>query len=48
MGQPALQAWPTVMARPHHLLIYHFGPSANFEGHLVGAFERMDATGGLS
>jgi hypothetical protein len=33
------------MARPHHLLIYHFGPSANFEGHLVGAFERMDATG---
>ena len=34
----------TVAGR-HHLLIYEFGPSANFEGRLVGALERMEAAG---
>jgi hypothetical protein len=28
-----------------HLLIYEFSPSATFEGHLVGALERMEAAG---
>ena len=34
----------TAAAR-HHLLIYEFGPGADFGGHLVGALERMQATG---
>lgn len=33
------------MAGRHHLLIYYFGPDANFEGQIVGAFERMEARG---
>jgi hypothetical protein len=31
-----------------HLLIYEFGPSANIEGRLVGALERMEAAGEAS
>ena len=33
------------VAGRHHLLIYEFGPGANFEGRLVGALERMEAAG---
>jgi hypothetical protein len=33
------------MAGRHHLLIYEFGPNADFEGRLVGALERIEATG---
>jgi len=33
-----------VTARPH-LLIYEFGPGAEFEGQLVGALERIQAVG---
>jgi hypothetical protein len=33
------------VVRRHHLLIYEFPPRATFEGHLVGALERMEAAG---
>jgi hypothetical protein len=33
------------VAGRHHLLIYEFPPRATFEGHLVGALERMEAAG---
>jgi len=33
------------MADRSHLLIYEFGAGADFEGRLVGAFERMEAMG---
>jgi hypothetical protein len=33
------------MAGRRHLLIYEFGPDANFEGRLVGALERIEAAG---
>jgi hypothetical protein len=33
------------VADRHHLLIYEFGPNADFEGRLVGALERIEATG---
>jgi hypothetical protein len=33
------------VADRRHLLIYEFEPSANFEGRLVGALERLQATG---
>jgi hypothetical protein len=33
------------MAGRHRLLIYEFESSANFEGRLVGALERLEATG---
>jgi hypothetical protein len=29
------------------LLLYRFGPDANFEGHLVGALERVESGGAL-
>jgi hypothetical protein len=32
-------------ASGHYLLVYEFGAAANFEGQLVGALERMQATG---
>ena len=40
-------AWPRfgVMTAPAHLVIYEFGPSAEFEGRLVGALERIQALG---
>jgi hypothetical protein len=33
------------MAGSNHLLIYEFGPGAEFEGRLVGALERIQASG---
>jgi hypothetical protein len=33
------------VADRRHLLIYEFEPTANFEGRLVGALERLQATG---
>ena len=33
------------MASSNHLLIYEFGPGPDFEGHLVGALERIQASG---
>jgi hypothetical protein len=32
---------------PAQLLLYAFGPDANFEGHLVGALERIETGGAL-
>jgi hypothetical protein len=32
---------------PAQLLLYAFGPDANFEGHLVGALERIESGGAL-
>jgi hypothetical protein len=36
------------VTQPHaQLLLYAFGPDANFEGHLVGALERIESGGAL-
>jgi hypothetical protein len=36
------------VTQPHaQLLLYAFGPDANFEGHLVGALERVESGGAL-
>ena len=35
------------MTSSTQLLIYHFGPGAQFEGQLVGALERMEAGGAV-
>src|SRR3954467_1261060 len=38
---------PPSVTAPVQLLLYRFGEDAGFEGHLVGALERMEAGGAL-
>jgi hypothetical protein len=36
-----------LMSAPEQLLVFEFGPEAVFEGHLVGALERVESGGSL-
>src|SRR3954462_13602145 len=45
-GSVCAMPLPSVTA-PVQLLVYRFGEDAGFEGHLVGALERMEAGGAL-
>jgi hypothetical protein len=37
----------SAMSAPEQLLVFEFGPEALFEGHLVGALERVESGGSL-
>src|SRR3954462_8717296 len=45
-GSVCAMPLPSVTA-PVQLLVYRFGEDAGFEGHLVGALERIEAGGAL-
>src|SRR4051794_34092693 len=45
-GEPAPMSEPAADL-PVQLLLYAFGPDANFEGQLVGALERLESGGAL-